>query len=69
MTVVAKKNKENKKLLALKNADKTAIVEVAKVLNSIDLSNEHSWVISNADINIARDLKLIDIKKYWRHIS
>ncbi len=46
------------------NIDKTAMVEVAKVLTAIDLESKHSWAINNADIDIARDQGLINIKKY-----
>ncbi len=35
--VVVKKSRENKKLLVMKNIDKTAIAEVTKVLSTIDL--------------------------------
>ena len=38
MIAIADKNKENKKLLALKNAD----TEVAKLLNGNNLFNKHS---------------------------
>ena len=61
---VAEKGRKNKKLLAIENADKTAMAEVTKVSNAIDLGNKNSWAISNADINAARELRLIDIKKY-----
>lgn len=60
----AKKSRENKELLAIKNIDKTVIVEDLKILSAIDLINKHSLVISNTDINAARNLKLISIKKY-----
>lgn len=35
----------------------------------IDFKSKHNWVISNIDIDIARDLELISIKKYWRCIG
>ena len=69
MIVVVEKNRENKKLLVIENVDKTVIPKVAKVLSVINLENKRSWVISNIDIDIAGDLKLICIKKYWRCTS
>ncbi len=63
---VAERNRE---LLAMENVDKTVIAEVAKVSSAIDLGNKHSWAISNADMDVARDLRLTGIKKYWRRIG
>lgn len=42
MIAVAKNGRENKRLLAIENADKTAMTEVAKVLSIINLSNKYS---------------------------
>ena len=42
MIAVAKKSKENKELLAIKNVDKTIIAEIVKMLNTIDLGNKYS---------------------------
>ena len=64
---VAEKDRENKKFSAIENADKTVKAEVAKVSNVIDLRSKHSWAINNADMDIAGDLGLIGIKKYWKH--
>ncbi len=55
------------KLLAMENADKTAIAEVGNVSSVIDFGSKHSWAISNADMDAAEDLGLTGIKKYWRH--
>lgn len=67
--VVTEKSRENKKLLAIENIDKTIMVEVTKVLSAINLRSKHNWAISNVDIDVARDLRLIYIQKYWRHIG
>ena len=40
--VVAEKGRKNRKLLAMKNADKTALTKVAKVLIAIDLGNKYN---------------------------
>ncbi len=61
---VAEKGRKNKKLLAMENIDKTAMTEVAKMSSTIDLRSKHSWAISNTDIDVVRDLGLINIKKY-----
>lgn len=61
---VAKKGGKNKELLAMRNVDKTVMTKVAKILSTIDLRRKHNWVISNIDIDIARNLELIGIKKY-----
>lgn len=53
----------------MKNIDKTIIAEVAKMLSTINLKNKHSKAISNANMDAARDLELICIKKYWKHIG
>lgn len=47
----------------MKNADKTVIAKVAKVLNAMDLRSKHNQAINNADIDVARDLGLSSIKK------
>ena len=66
MIAVAEKGRENKELLAIENINKTAMAEVAKVSSTIDLRSKHNWAINNADINVAGDLKLIGIQKYWK---
>lgn len=69
MIKVAQKSGKNKDLLAIENIDKIAIVKVAKVSNAINLYNKRSLAISNANMNIAQNLKSIDIKKYQRYID
>ena len=64
---MAEKDRENKELLTIKNVDKTAMAKFAKVLSAIDLRSKHSWAISNADIDVAGNLRLIGIKKYWTY--
>ncbi len=51
-------------LLVMENADKTAIAEVVKMSSAIDLRSKHSWAISNANMDAAKDLRLTGIKKY-----
>lgn len=52
----------------MKNANKIAMAEVAKVLSTIDLRSKHSQAIINTDIHTVGDPRLIYIKKYQRRI-
>ena len=63
---MAERGRENKELLAMENVNKTAMAEMTKVSSPIDLGSKYSGTICNADMDIARDLRLIDIKKYGR---
>ena len=69
LIAVAEKDRENRKSLVMENVDKITMAEVVKVSNAIDLGNKYSWIISNGDIDVAGDLKLTDIKKYWRCVG
>ncbi len=62
MIVVAEKGLENKELLVIENINKIAMAEVTKVSSTIDLRNKYSWIISNIDINVAKNLRRISIK-------
>lgn len=62
--IVAEKNRKNRRLLAMENKNKSAIAKVAKISNIIYFDNKYSWAISNANINIAGNLKLTSIQKY-----
>lgn len=65
MIITAERGKKNKKQLVMKNLlDKIAIAKVPKMSCVINLSSKYSWVINNADIDVARDLELISIKKW-----
>ena len=48
----------------MENADKTTMVEVAKVSSVIDFRSKHSWAINNTNIDTSKNLKLIGYKKY-----
>lgn len=50
--------------MRIKNVNKTIIIEVAKKSNSINLDNKYSWVISNDNIDTARDPRLTNNKKF-----
>lgn len=53
----------------MENINKTLIAKVVKILSIINLNNKYSQAISNDNINITKDLKLTDTKKYWRCIG
>lgn len=38
-------------------------------LNTIDLSKNYNWAISNGVIDITKDLDLTNIKKYLKYIG
>ena len=50
---VAERGRENKKLLAMENVNKTTIAEVAKMSNAINLGRKYNWAISNTGMDIA----------------
>ena len=60
---MVEKGGKNKELLVIKNINKTAMAEIAKVLNVIDLKTKYSWTISNTEIDVAENFGLINIKK------
>ena len=68
MTIL-KRALEKKRQLVVRNADEIVLAEIRKKLSPIDLDGKYIWVISNIDIDTARDLRLIDITKYWRLAS
>lgn len=67
MIVAAEKGKKNREPLAIENANKTVMAKFAKVSSTINLFNKYNEAISNADIDLAGDLVLTDIKKYQRY--
>lgn len=68
MIVVAKRGRQNKDQLAIENLilNKTAMAKVTKMSSVIDLGNKYSQTISNTNLNITKDLRLTNIKKYQR---
>lgn len=66
--IILKKTRERKKMLE-DIADTTMPAEVAQVLSSINLAKRFKWAMGNADLNIIKDQRLTNIKKYQRHIG
>ncbi len=69
MIILAEKSRENEELLVIENVNKTLMAEVVKVSSAIDLHRKCTWIINNSDMDIAKDLGLTGIKKYWRCTS
>ncbi len=44
----------------------TALAEVARALNPINLAWKYRWAMSNVDMDLAKELGLTGVKKYWR---
>lgn len=44
--------------------DKIVLVKSIKMLSLVDLNDRYIWAISNININAAKDLGLMDLKKY-----
>ena len=44
----------------------TALAEVAWVSSSIDLAWGYNWAINDADLDVVKELRQTNIKKYWR---
>ena len=64
--IISKKALEKEGQLVVRNADKIVLAEVGKTSSPMDLDGKYMWVISNVDIDAARDLGLTGIKKHWR---
>lgn len=69
MIILGKTKSDNKELLIIKNVGKITIVEIAKIFSIINNNNKHGQAISNNNINVAKNLKLTNIKKYERYIN
>ncbi len=61
--IISKKAKE-KEILLEDIADTTVLAEVAWVLSVVDLAGRYNWAINNTDLDTAKELGLIGIKKY-----
>lgn len=64
MIILDQKGKNNERLLTIENINKILIVQIIIVSRVINLDNKHSWAINNISLNVTRDLKLTNIKKY-----
>ncbi len=63
--IISEKAREEK-MLPESITDTTAPAEVARVLTPVDLARRYNWAMSNADLDVAKELGLTGIKKYWR---
>ena len=59
--------KARKKKELLKGiTDTTALAKVAQALSPVDFARKYMWAISNINIDVAKQLGLLGIKKYLR---
>ena len=58
--------KANGKKLSESLVDTTVFAKVTRTSSSIDLVWKYRWAMSNVDIDVAKKLRLIGVKKYWR---
>lgn len=50
--------------MAIKIINKITIIKIAKILSTSNPDNKYSYIISNDDIDIIKNLKQINSKKY-----
>lgn len=67
--IILEKNREKKRESVRRNVDKIALTKITKTSSPINLNSRYIQAISNLDIDIAKNLRLIVIKKYQRYIS
>lgn len=51
------------------NVNKPVLTKTTKTLSSPNFSSKYRWVINNTDIDIAKDFKFTNIKKYQKWIG
>lgn len=60
---MVEKSRENQGPLR-KKIDIAVITKVTRVSTTIEIDSKYKWVIGNADIDIARVLRLTSVEKY-----
>ena len=63
--IILQKAKEEE-MLSGSIADTTVLAEMAQVSSFVDLTERYNWVMSNANLDVVKELELTGIKKYWR---
>ncbi len=63
--IVLEKAREDK-ILSESIADMTVPAEVARVTSPVNLIGRYNWAMSDADLDVAKKLRLTSIKIYWR---
>ena len=64
--VIIEEKAREKEGLSESIADTTAPAKVAQGSSPVDLAGKYMWAMSNANIDAAKELGLIGIKKYWK---
>ena len=67
--VIISEKARKEEILSESIANMTAPAEMAQVLSLIDFAGRYNWVMSDVDLDIAKELGLTGIKKYWRYIG
>lgn len=49
--------------------DITAKVKVAWISSLANFGTRYEWVMSNLDVNVAKELRQTGVKKYWQSID
>ncbi len=61
--IISEKAREEE-MLSEGIVDTTALAEVARVSNPVDLAKRYNWAMSNANLDVAKEQGLTSIKKY-----
>ncbi len=62
--VIISEKARKEKMLSENIVNMTAPMKVARVLSLIDFAESYNWAMSDADLDVAKELKLTGIKKY-----
>ncbi len=64
--IISEKVRE-KEILSIEGiADTNAPAEVARISNPVNLAGRYIWAMSDSNLDVAKELELTGIKKYWR---
>ena len=62
--VISEEKARKKKRLSEDIANTTTLAKVTQASSSIDFARKYIWVMSNANLDVAKKLRLTNIKKY-----
>ena len=65
--VIIEEKAREKEELSESIVDTTAPAKMIQASSFVDLAEKYMWAISNANLDAAKELGLIGIKKYWRY--
>lgn len=67
--IISEKGRKKEGELVGENVDKITLADVVETSNPVDFNGKYMQIISNIDIDVVQDLRLISIKKYQRCTS